>query len=87
MSNYVKAVNYAEKDGFTSGDSRKLIRGTELDDEFDAIATAVATKANTASPTFTGTVLVSSGTLSLTSGTLTLTGTSVVDGTIDCGTY
>lgn len=87
MSNYVKATNFAVKDTLTTGDPNKLVKGTEINAEYDAIAVAVATKADTASPTFTGTVVVSTGNLNITSGTLTLTGTSVVDGTIDCGTY
>lgn len=94
MSNYVKATNFAEKDGFSSGDTRKLVRGTEINAEFDAIASAVSTKADTASPTFTGTAQLTSGTLNLSSstlnvsnGTLVLTGSTVTDGTIDCGTY
>jgi lipopolysaccharide export system protein LptA len=87
MSNYVKATNFAVKDTLTSGDPNKLVKGTELNSEFDAIAVAVATKADSANPTFTGTVVVSTGNLNISSGTLTLTNTSVVDGTIDCGTY
>ncbi len=80
MANYVKATNFAEKDSLPSGDPNKLVKGTEINSEYDAIATAVATKADTASPTFTGTVY-------LTNATLSLTGATVVDGTIDCGTY
>jgi hypothetical protein len=80
MANYVKATNFAEKDALSTGDTNKLVRGTEINSEYDAIATAVATKADTASPTFTGTVY-------FTSATLSLTGATVVDGTIDCGTY
>lgn len=87
MSNYVKATNFAVKDTLTSGDPNKLVKGTELNSEFDSIATAIVTKANTASPSFTGTVVLASGALNLTSSTLTLTSATVVDGTIDCGTY
>jgi hypothetical protein len=54
MSNYTKLVAYDTKDGLTTGDPLKRIKGTELDDEFDAISTAIATKANSASPEFTG---------------------------------
>lgn len=87
MSNYVKATNFAVKDTLTSGDPNKLVRGTEINAEFDAIATAVATKADTTSPSFTGTVVIASGALNLTGSTVTLTNATVVDGTIDCGTY
>lgn len=55
MSNYVKNTNYTVKDGYTTGDSRKTVKGTELDGEFNDIADAIASKADTASPTFTGT--------------------------------
>ena len=55
MSDYIKLTAYDTKDGLTTGDPLKRVKGTELDDEFDAIATAVATKANLASPAFTGT--------------------------------
>jgi hypothetical protein len=54
MSNYSKIVDYAAKDALNTGDPLKLIKGTEIGAEYDAIATAIATKANTASPTFTG---------------------------------
>jgi hypothetical protein len=87
MSNYIKSTNFAVKDTLASGDPNKLVKGSEHNTEYDAIAAAIATKADTASPTFTGTVVLSSGNLNLASGTLTLTGTNVVDGTIDCGTY
>ena len=65
MSNYTKLTAYDTKDALTTGDPLKRIKGTELDDEFDAIATAIATKANSASPTFTGTTVIN--TLSLVS--------------------
>tara|TARA_R100000951_G_scaffold75969_1_gene64073 strand:- start:5154 stop:5387 length:234 start_codon:yes stop_codon:yes gene_type:complete len=77
MSNYTKTTNFAAKDSLPSGDAGKIIQGTEFNTEFDAIATAVATKANTASPTFTGTVTIPN---------LTFTGT-LSTGTIDGGTY
>jgi hypothetical protein len=54
MSNYIKATNFAVKDGYTSGDPRKVVKGTELNDEFNAIAAAVSSKADLASPTLTG---------------------------------
>ncbi len=44
MSDYTKLTNYAVKDSYTTGNPAKLVKGTELDDEFNAIATAVATK-------------------------------------------
>jgi hypothetical protein len=38
-----------------TGNPSKIIKGAEIDDEYNAIATAVASKADTTSPTFTGT--------------------------------
>mgnify|MGYP000143195504 CR=1 FL=1 len=56
MSNYTKIVDYAAKDALLTGNPSKLVKGTELGAEFDAISTAVATKADSASPTLTGTI-------------------------------
>jgi len=77
MSNYSKTTDFEAKDSLPSGDSAKIIRGSEFEAEFDAISTAIATKADLASPTFTGTVTIPA---------LTFTGT-LSTGTIDGGTY
>ena len=58
MSNYTKTTDFEAKDSLPSGDSGKIIRGSEFETEFDNIATAIATKADAASPTFTGTVTI-----------------------------
>ena len=55
MANYLKATDFAAKDALLSGDPSKIVKGTEINDEFDAIQTAVNSKANLQSPTFTGT--------------------------------
>jgi len=55
MSNYSKTTNFATKDSLASGSPLKVIKGTEIDDEFENLETAIATKADLASPTFTGT--------------------------------
>ena len=77
MTNYTKTTDFAAKDSLTSGDAGKIIKGTEFETEFDAIASAITTKANLASPTFTGTVTI---------GALTFNGT-LSSGNIDGGTY
>ena len=66
MSDYAKITTFTPKDSLPTGDSEKLVLGSELDAEFDAIATAVATKANSSevptlagSNTFTATQLIS----------------------------
>lgn len=48
MSNYVKTTNFAAKDALPSGNPAKIAKGTEVDSEFNAIATAIATKEDTA---------------------------------------
>lgn len=55
MSNYTKATNFATKDTLPTGDSGKIVKGTEIDNEFNSISSAISSKADTASPTFTGT--------------------------------
>jgi len=46
MSNYNKATNFAVKDTLTSGDPDKVVSGAEIDNEFDAISSAVGSKAD-----------------------------------------
>jgi len=55
MSNYTKSTNFAVKDGLSAGAAAKRVRGTEIDDEYNAIAVAVATKANKNNTALTGT--------------------------------
>lgn len=55
MSNYVKSTNFAIKDGLVTTDPAKIIKGTEIDNEFNAISNAIASKADTNSPALTGT--------------------------------
>jgi hypothetical protein len=50
MANYTKTTNFAAKDALTTGDPAKIVRGTEINTEFDNIATAVATKQDALSP-------------------------------------
>jgi hypothetical protein len=66
MSNYVQSTNFATKDALTSGDPLKIVKGTEINTEFVNIAVAVATKADLASPTFTGTPTLPTGTIGVT---------------------
>lgn len=76
MSNYVKGTNFTVKDTLPTGNASKIVRGAEIDDELTAIASAISSKADSASPTFTGTTTVAA---------LTISG--AVTGTIDGGTY
>jgi hypothetical protein len=66
MSDYTKSTNFASKDNLSSGNPLKIVKGTEIDTEFNNIQTAIATKADLASPTFTGTPTLPSGTIATT---------------------
>jgi hypothetical protein len=55
MSNYTKATNFATKDTLSTGDSNKIVKGTEIDNEFNSISGAISSKADLASPALTGT--------------------------------
>jgi len=79
LSNYTKSTNFATKDALVSGNALKIVKGTEIDTEFNNIQTAVATKADLASPTFTGTVTIP--TVAISAGTITgITDLTVADG-------
>ena len=66
MTDYTKSTNFATKDNLSSGNPLKIVKGTEIDTEFNNIATAIATKADLASPTFTGTPSLPTGTTAVT---------------------
>jgi hypothetical protein len=79
MTNYTKSTNFATKDTLTSGDPLKIVKGTEINTEFDNIQTAVNSKADVVSPTFTGTVTIPN--VSISAGTITgITDITVADG-------
>jgi hypothetical protein len=69
MSDYTKTTNFASKDSLPSGNSDKIVKGTEIDTEFNNIQTAVATKLNVNDSTLTGTTTFGS----LSDGTITIT--------------
>ena len=66
MSNYTQSTNFATKDALSSGDPLKIVKGTEINTEFVNIAVAIATKADLASPTFTGSPVLPTGTTGVT---------------------
>jgi hypothetical protein len=76
LSNYTKSTNFAAKDALNSGNAGKIIKGTEINTEYDNIASAIASKADTNNATLTG---------SATAVNLTVSGTFTA--TIDGGTY
>ena len=62
MAQYVKATDFNSKDALLTGDPNKIIKGAEINDEFNAIQTAVNSKADSLSPTLTGTPLAPTAT-------------------------
>lgn len=55
MTDYTKLTDFASKDTLPTGNAAKIVKGTEIDDEFEAIETAIATKADLNSPILIGT--------------------------------
>ena len=55
MANYVKSTNFTAKDSLPTGNAGKIVKGAEIDTELNAVANAVASKADINSPNFTGT--------------------------------
>jgi len=84
MANYTKGTNFATKDTLPTGDSGKIVKGTEIDSEFNAIASAISSKADTASPTFTGTPAAPTATSG--SNTTQIATTAYVKGEVDSAT-
>jgi len=91
MSDYTKATNFTSKDSLSSGNPLKIVKGTEIDTEFNNIQTAISTKAD---GTFTNFSFVESGVTLLirhsgtdvmkidSSGNLTVLGNIVANGTV-----
>jgi hypothetical protein len=82
MSDYTKSTNFATKDALSSGNALKIVKGTEIDTEFNNIATAIATKADLASPTFTGTATIPTAAIT----TANITTATIGTATISAGT-
>jgi len=54
MSNYTKTTNFATKDNLSPGNPLKIVKGAEIDTEYNNIATAIATKTDNSSAAITG---------------------------------
>jgi hypothetical protein len=54
LSNYTKSTNFATKDNLSPGDPLKIVRGTEIDTEFNNISTAISTKTDNSAAAITG---------------------------------
>jgi hypothetical protein len=95
MSDYVKSTNFATKDNLSSGNPAKIVKGTEIDTEFNNIATAIATKQDSSTAgdvTLAGTQTLTNKTIAYADNTLTgVVGTTatqtVTNKTIEAGTF
>lgn len=76
MADYTKTTDFEAKDALPTGNAEKIIEGYDFEVEFDAIVSAIASKADINGETHTGTTAFANITVS---GTIT--------GTIDGGTY
>jgi len=84
MSNYTKSTNFASKDSLPSGSASKIVKGTEINTEFDNIATAVATKLDSSGGAVTSGTIDSTtigATTPSTGAFTTLSASSTVSGT------
>lgn len=54
MADYIKSTDFSSKDGLVTGNPLKTVKGSEIDDEFNNIQTAIETKADIHEETHTG---------------------------------
>jgi len=93
MANYSKSTNFAVKDALTSGDPNKIVSGTEIDTEFNSIASMSSSKADKVAGATSGNVPIftASGGIQDSGGGLnlvqTVTATSDTSVSISTGTY
>ena len=78
MSNYTKTTNFTLKDSLPPADPAKVVRGSEFDVEFDNIATAIASKADSGSGGGGGLAAVVDDTTPQLGGNLDVNGNSIV---------
>lgn len=71
MSNYTKSTDFAAKDSLASGNPAKVVRGAEIDTEFNNISTAIATKVDGTGGTLSN-VTLSNATISSVSTPITV---------------
>lgn len=85
MSNYTKTTNFATKDSLPSGNPAKIVKGTEINTEFDNIAVASATKLNSSTVSTFGATLIDDANASAARTTLGL-GTAATTASTDYAT-
>jgi hypothetical protein len=76
MSNYTKTTNFAVKDGLVTGNPNKIIKGTEIDTEYNNLASAISSKGDANNGAFTGSATM-----------VNLTVSGVFTATVDGGSY
>lgn len=69
MAEYNQVTNFRRKDSLPTGDPAKKVTGSELQSEFDAVATAIATKIDSSSLPGTPVVLSTAGSFTAGFGT------------------
>lgn len=84
MSNYSKLVNYIVKDALPSGNTAKIIRGTELDNEFSAISSAISSKLDSSGGSLINGSL--SGTTTI-AGNLNVSATTSITGSLSASSF
>ena len=91
MTDYVKSTNFASKDSLATGNPLKIVKGTEIDTEFNNIATAISTKIDGTFTNFSfsevaGVLYIASTGTNVakidSSGNLTVLGNVIANGTI-----
>lgn len=95
MTDYVKSTNFATKDNLASGNPAKIVKGTEIDTEFNNIATAISTKQDSSTAgdvTLAGTQTLTNKTIAYADNTLTgVAGTTatqtLTNKTIEAGVF
>jgi microcystin-dependent protein len=81
MTQYVKSTSFASKDALPQGNPLKIVKGTEIDTEFNNIAVAVETKADLLNPVFTGVPTAATATAGTSTTQLATTAFAVSAGT------
>jgi len=80
MSDYSRSIDFTAKDALTTGDPNKIVKGSDMDSELDAIGTASVTKSNKYPPVASGNVAALSAAGDLVDSLVTSTELDILDG-------